>query len=262
VHGFTLRLPPDYRCHGSEIAGLSFFDCCNEHGDGGAVLDEPIQATMVGTAAPADPRYQPFWTAVQNSHRRLNRMVDDVFEYSYAVILLTEAELDGPLCGPPDTTAARVLSRYATPSWLETGSGRVFFDSLVGDAHRNSVFKIFGCVPEARLDWSRGLRWSPRANDPNAGKPPQDPFTGDKAAGYQQPYYYEGGAISMENYRKQAWTEDHAPNHIGGTMQPVQGTPRCSPFYVEFEEYLGGYNFGGGNAQLDFLNMKLEWACG
>jgi len=262
VHGFTLRLPPYYRCHGSDIAGLSFFACCSEHGDGGTVLDEAIQAAMVGAAAPADPRYLPFWTAAQNSHRRLSRMIDDVFEYSYAVILLTEAELDGPLCRLPDTTAARALSRYAAPSWLETGSARVFFDSLVGDSHRNSVLKIFGSVPEARLDWSRGLRWSPRANDPNAGKAPQDPFTGDKTAGYQQPYYYEGGIIKTETYREQAWTTDHAQNHIGGTMRPWQRTPRCSPFYIEFEEYLGGYNFGGGNAQLDFLNMQLDWACG
>lgn len=29
-----------------------------------------------------------------------------------------------------------------------------------------------------------------------------------------------------------------------------------------FEEYLGGYNFGTGSGQLDFLNMKLDWACG
>jgi hypothetical protein len=236
---------------------LSFFACCSEHGDGGTVLDEAIQAAMVGAAAPADPRYLPFWTAVRSSHRRLSRMIDDVFEYSYAVILLTEAELDGPLCRPPDTTAARALSRYAAPSWLETGSGRVFFDSLVGDSHRNSVLKIFGRVPEARLDWSRGLRWSPRANDPNAGKAPQDPFTGDKTAGYQQPYDREG-----ENFREHAWSAEHAPNHIGGTMKPVQRTPRFSPFYIEFEEYLGGYNFGTGNCQLDFLDMKLDWACG
>jgi hypothetical protein len=33
------------------------------------------------------------------------------------------------------------------------------------------------------------------------------------------------------------------------------------PRYVEFDEYLGGYNFGG-NCQLDFLNMQLDWACG
>ena len=48
----------------------------------------------------------------------------------------------------------------------------------------------------------------------------------------------------------------------GGTMQPIQVTPRFSPFYIESEEYLGGYNFGTGNCQLDFLNMKLDWACG
>ena len=33
--------------------------------------------------------------------------------------------------------------------------------------------------------------------------------------------------------------------------------PEFSPFYVEFEEY-----FGGGNAQLDFRDMKFDWACG
>jgi hypothetical protein len=42
-------------------------------------------------------------------------------------------------------------------------------------------------------------------------------------------------------------------------MQPIQVTPRFSPFYVGFEEYLGGYNFGAGNGQRDFLNMKLDW---
>ena len=44
--------------------------------------------------------------------------------------------------------------------------------------------------------------------------------------------------------------------------QFIQATPHFSPFYVEFEEYLGGYNFGGGNCQLDFLEMQLDWACG
>lgn len=41
-------------------------------------------------------------------------------------------------------------------------------------------------------------------------------------------------------------------------MRPVQGVPEMSPFYVEFEEYLGGYNFGGGNAQLDFRDMACS----
>lgn len=182
VHGFTLRLPEDYRCHGPEIVGFSFFAPCSEHSDGGTAPDEAIQATMIGTAAPADPRYLPFWTAVQNSHPRLRRMVDDVFSDNFAAILLTEAELSGALCRPPDMTAARALSRYAAPRWLETGSGRVFFDDQTGlsTSQAHYIYKTLGSEPDARIDWSRALRWSPRANDPNAGKAPQDPFTGDK----------------------------------------------------------------------------------
>ncbi|MBF8869523.1 hypothetical protein GUK05_04655 [Escherichia coli] len=34
-----------------------------------------------------------------------------------------------------------------------------------------------------------------------------------------------------------------------------------SPFYIEFEEYFGGYNFGTGNAWLDFKNMKFDFSC-
>lgn len=44
VHGFTLRLPEDYRCHGPDIAGLSFFAFCMEHSDGGSAPDAAIQA--------------------------------------------------------------------------------------------------------------------------------------------------------------------------------------------------------------------------
>jgi hypothetical protein len=39
--------------------------------------------------------------------------------------------------------------------------------------------------------------------------------------------------------RSHAWTAGHARDHIGGTTQPVQTTPRFSPFYVEFDEYQG-----------------------
>ena len=58
------------------------------------------------------------------------------------------------------------------------------------------------------------------------------------------------------------WGKDHAHNHLGGTMRPCQAVPEMSPFYIEFEEYFGGYNFGTGNAQLDFKDMKFDWACG
>jgi hypothetical protein len=265
VHGFALRLPPDYRCHGPDIAGLSFFCSCSEHSDGGTTPDEAIHSAMTGPAAPSDPRYLPFWTSARDSHPRLHRMID-VLDDNFAVILLTEAELNGPLCRLPDTTVASSLSRHPTPQWTTVGGGRAFFDqhsaSFAGGAQERFMSKMLGGIPDARLDWNRALRWSPRANDPNAGKVPEDPFAMKKISGYQRPYYYEGGDPKAANYRQHDWTADHARDHIGGTMQPIQATPRFSAFYVEFEEYLGGYNFGGGNCQLDFLNMQLDWACG
>jgi hypothetical protein len=51
-------------------------------------------------------------------------------------------------------------------------------------------------------------------------------------------------------------------NHFGGTMLPNQWTPRYSAIYLEFQEHFGGFNFGGGNAQLDLETMAFEWACG
>ena len=45
-------------------------------------------------------------------------------------------------------------------------------------------------------------------------------------------------------------------------MKPIQAIPEFSPFYIGFEESFGGYNFGTGNAQLDFKRMKFDWACG
>jgi hypothetical protein len=264
VHGFTLRLPPDYRCHGPDIAAFSFFAFCFEHSEGGTAPDQAIASAMAGATAPDDARYLPFWNSVRDSHPRLFRMTDTLGD-SFAAILLTEAELNGQLCRPPDATAAGALSCHATPHWIAAGSGRAYFDwqmSFSGTAQQDFIDKILGAAPDARLDWSRALRWSPRANDPNAGKAPEDPFASKKTSGYQQPGYYEGGVAELANYRSHAWTAGHARDHIGGTMQPVQSTPRFSPFYVEFDEYLGGYNFGGGNCQLDFLDMKLDWACG
>lgn len=265
VHGFTLRLPEDYRCHGPDIAGLSFFAFCVEHSDGGTAPDEAIQSAMAGNDPPEDARYRPFWDAARNEHPRLHRMTD-ILGDSFAAVLLTEAELSGPLCAIPDTSAAESLSSHKAPHWPKVGSGLAFLEggarSFDVNMENHYLYKILGSVPDARLDWSRALRWSPRAVDPNAGKAPEDAFARNKTSGYQQAHYYEGGVVKRENYRKQGWTADHARDHIGGTMQPVQGTPAFSPFYIEFEEYLGGYNFGGGNCQLDFLNMQLDWACG
>ena len=150
---------------------------------------------------------------------------------------------------------------------MTTGTGHVYFSHDMtppdGQPFEESVyFKCFGEMPQMQLDWNRAIRWMPRAQDPNAGKAPEDPQLGAKTSGYRPSHYWEGGVVETEHYRTHPWVAGHKPDHIGGTMQPVQGTPEFSPFYVEFEEYFGGYNFGGGNCQIDFLNMKLDWACG
>ncbi|MET0173340.1 MAG: hypothetical protein ABW206_13155, partial [Agrobacterium vaccinii] len=101
----------------------------------------------------------------------------------------------------------------------------------------------------------------------------REDWTGD-SEGYQSYFYWaedptaistdteEGRQRIQDAFRIRDWAKDHKDAHIGGTMRPVQNIPAFSPYYVEFDEYFGGYNFGGGNAQLDFRDMKFDWACG
>nr|MDX8322507.1 hypothetical protein [Agrobacterium sp. rho-8.1] len=67
----------------------------------------------------------------------------------------------------------------------------------------------------------------------------------------------EGRQRVQDAFRIHDWAKDHKDAHIGGTMRPAQNIPAFSPYYIEFDEYFGGYNFGGGNAQLDFCDMKF-----
>jgi hypothetical protein len=111
----------------------------------------------------------------------------------------------------------------------------------------------------ARLEENRAIRWRARAQDPNAGIAPCDTWRSEFEASGYTPLYFED---ENGDYRAHDWARDHLSNHIGGTMAPSQDVPEFSPFYVEFAEEFGGYNFGGGNAQLDFKDMKFDWACG
>jgi hypothetical protein len=52
------------------------------------------------------------------------------------------------------------------------------------------------------------------------------------------------------------------PAFLRGTMFPSQWTPKFSSTNFELEEHFGGFNFGGGNAQLDLETMTFDWACG
>ena len=133
--------------------------------------------------------------------------------------------------------------------------------STSSEARETYLEKVLGGLPAPELTFNRALQWSERADDPNAGKAPRESWARE-ATGYQAHFYWLDGKSGIENYREHEWAMGHKNNHIGGTMRPTQNIPKFSPFYVEFEEYFGGYNFGGGNAQLDFRDMKFDWACG
>ncbi|HHG4265340.1 TPA: hypothetical protein ACPWD3_005694, partial [Pseudomonas aeruginosa] len=160
-------------------------------------------------------------------------------------------------CQPPALPAGNpLLAQTEPPQWLEAGSAASFVPDWAEDDYY--LLRALGGRPAAGHQQRYPLRWTARAQDPNAGVVPSEYGDG----GYLLPHYWLDGKIERDNYREHPWVEGHLPNHIGGTMRPVQGVPEMSPFYVEFEEYLGGYNFGGGNAQLDFRDMRFDWACG
>lgn len=238
MHGFTLKLPDDYRVHGEDIVAVSFFATAPDHNDGGAPDDPEIREAV----------------AARPAHPRLSRMTD-ILDYEYAAILLTEAEYNGAFATPPAPLALATAER---PRWLEVGGASAFHGSAPGYAK-----KLLPSMPRADLAENRAIVLTARASDPNAGKGPQDTHVKrGPPTGYQPYYYYVDGVVSRDNFRLHDWGKDHAPNHLGGTMRPCQAVPEISPFYIEFEEYFGGYNFGGGNAQLDFRDMKFDWACG
>ena len=238
MHGFTLKLPDDYRVHGEDIVAVSFFATAPDHNDGGAPDDPEIREAV----------------AARPAHPRLSRMTD-ILDYEYAALLLTKAEYEGAFAAPP---APLPLATADRPRWLDVGGASAFFEAAAPYAK-----KMFAAQPRADLSETRAIALVPRATDPNAGKAPQDPhFPRTPPSDYQPYYYFVGGVPSPENYRLHDWARDHARDHLGGTMRPCQAVPEMSPFYIEFEEYFGGYNFGGGNAQLDFKDMKFDWACG
>jgi hypothetical protein len=238
MHGFTLKLPEDYRVHGEGIVAVSFFATAPDHNDGGAPDDPEIREAVAARA----------------SHPRLSRMTD-ILDYEYAAILLTKAEYDGALAIPPAPLALATADR---PRWLDVGGASAFHESAPAYAR-----KLLPSTPRTDLAENRAIVLTARGSDPNAGKDPRDTHVAQgQPTGYQPYYYYVDGVVSRDNFRLHDWSKDHAPNHLGGTMRPCQAVPEMSPFYIEFEEYFGGYNFGGGNAQLDFRDMTFDWACG
>lgn len=256
-HGFTLLLPEDYRCHGPDIVAVSFFASAFDHNDGGPIIAAPdIQTAMMAADAPSDPGLLPFWQAERSAHPRLHRF-EDILGTTFAAVLLTQDEFEGPLCQPPRLTGNKYLDAMPAPKWMAVGSAAAYLEFV----DRKYVNEMFGAAPTNDLAENRAIRWTPRERDPNGGRTPYDEFQ-HEPTDYVQPLFRTTNAQGEPEYRYHEWVSGLALNHIGGTMQPSQWVPRFSPYYIEFDEELGGFNFGGGNAQLDLRDMKFEWACG
>ncbi|MEM6631199.1 MAG: hypothetical protein AAF694_16070 [Bacteroidota bacterium] len=94
-----------------------------------------------------------------------------------------------------------------------------------------------------------------REDDPNIGRALEDfPDEADEKA-YISMFSKKGQELGLQK-------KFFGKTHFGGTANPIQATPKFSPFYLEFEEGFGNANMGGGNGQIDLLNDKLDWACG
>jgi hypothetical protein len=257
-HGFTLLLPEDYRCHGPDIVAVSFFASAIDHNDGGPLIEVPeIGEAMAAADAPSDPDLRPFWQAAQTAHPRLHRM-EDILGIAFAAILLTQDEFDGPLCQPPRLTGNKYLDALPAPKWMAVGSAAAYWEFA---GNMRVVQDTFGKKPSDDLAENRVIHWTPRDADPNGGRAPYDEFQ-HEPTDYVQPFFSATNADGKDQYQEHEWVAGLAANHIGGTMMPSQAVPEFSPYYIEFEEVFGGYNFGGGNAQLDVRDMKFDWACG
>jgi hypothetical protein len=264
MHGFTLLLPEEYRCHGPDMVAISFFGVAFDHNDGGPMVNGPVEAALMSSEAPVNPLLRRLWLSHQAPHPKLHRMKDRL-GCEYAVILLTETEFKGAFCQPPHYGDLSSFGGVRAPQWLRVGAMQAYGN---GNHDAASTDEVPGHMRAPDLACNRAIRRTPRTQDPNAGKFPMDNY-GDRStvtpakSGYQRPFYWADDIIDREHYRKQDWAQGHAFDHIGGTMYPAQNIPaNFSPYYVEFDEAWGGYNFGGGNAQLDFQRMRFDWACG
>lgn len=246
MHGFTLLIPEDYRCHGPDVVAFAFFATAADQSDGGAEVDETFQAMILDPSAASD--VPETWIAHHaQALSRPDRLhyVTDILNYHYAVLLMDAAQLAGDPCQPPD-----LLARDGTrPEWMGKGAAAAYVTMPF------QIDEIGGEAPVEGLDWHRAVRRAVRERDPNAGREPVDDFDAPDSD-YVQPF------PEKNDFEPLPWVETLAANHMGGTMQQIQAVPAMGVYYVGFEESFGGYNFGTGNAQLDFHRMRFDWACG
>lgn len=251
-HAFTLQLPYEYRTQGEDYVALSVFvdDQYEELPPSSAI--EAFFASELLDQPPGDEALMPFW-----EHRRARHPMQfdmtDILGTQYAAIWLTQAEFEGDICPVPSLEGNPLLGQ--SPGWLDQSYAEYLVDFKVRNPDSPAFGWLPGDGPAAGIDTAFPIRAQVREGDPNVGKPPREYEDECKDSGYVP-------AFSGEQSEALGLTQLDGRNHLGGTMFPIQSYPAFGPFYLEFEEDFGGFNFGCGNAQLDLAKMEVDWACG
>jgi hypothetical protein len=140
LHCFTLRLPEAYRRRGPELVAVAVFQWEDE-----LYFEDPspeVTAIVAGRPVDVAQPEHPFWAelAQARAHPRL-QVADDGVASLFAMVWLTEAELDGPRVARPTAAPSLADGEVDNTSWRA----------------RHGVYGSLWLVPR---------------DDPNAGVPP------------------------------------------------------------------------------------------
>lgn len=230
AHVFTILVPTEYRTKGEELVAISLYHSSDYVADNVAGVADTIEMQELSDEADNSDEAGPFWAALleyANGQHPQELYLEDLLDAGWAVIWLTEAELRGPAVLPP-------------PEAIGTFPGYDSWDGTSAYAEQSERTYVKLVV---------------REHDPNVGKEPAE-FPSKTEGEYVPMYSEKGKEMGLDEL---FWGKAH----FGGTSSPCQGEPDTSPFYLEFDEALGGANLGGdGVAFIDLLNDKLDWSCG
>lgn len=152
--------------------------------------------------------------------------MEDILGCSYAVILLTQQEFDGPFCEPPELIPNHYRDQQDTPEWLTSGSAFSYFQANVrpkDTPESNFIYRKLGTILSNR--WrSTAISSEPRAFDPNAGISP----TESEDTQYQSIYYFLRTQKETANAKL-----INGITHTSPIISVVQWRP-CSLYLMEY----------------------------
>jgi hypothetical protein len=255
-HCFTLLVPEQYRAQGPAHVALTMFadQQYDEPVEVGAIADYFASETM---ERPTDAALLPFWTYRRHRHAMEFRM-KDVIDYNFAAIWLTEAEFAAPLCQPPQLAGNPLLPANPLPLWLEDGAARTVSTCTSATTRTPPICR--------RNTGTACSAMSPKPAIAPTASPSPSARAIRMSAGHR--------AIICCTRASSATTSRHSAPKASGFDRCRAATISAAPCFPasgrrnsvqpisKSKSILAGFNFGGGNGQLDLATMQFGWACG